>query len=494
MPKVKTIKIRKPTPVEDEQLVKAKAGKKTKLIIPTKAEVAAISDPFNDYYIDRLDAIEKTYGLSSGTMEKGDRVSTGMLVIDIILSGGIAGHGMVSIAGPEASSKSTQSTHMFGAALQAGMMTHYHDPEGSLDPEYSGNILRVSSLESIFGSKDAKGNWAVKPHARYYDDNTLETFFDFNKDFLMSLPDKSYISETDKWYYRFKPDRDGIKDRIAKMGLKIDKDLYQTTKMYYCETPKRGAQAMIFCDSWPSLLSEDQDQENKDRSKAMAFNARKFSEYLPQVVGKLRRKSVILAGVNQIRTNPMAYGNPNYEPGGAALKFYSSARNQIFAKTIPHDVKKPIEEEPSVWGKGTDKYAYKYIQNTKNKQATPYRDGWLRVWVSDSNGQGRGYCYVWDQYQYYLLTGRIKGTRNKFKLLDVNGIPAEKVWTWLDFKKYVLAEGKEQRGIAAQMIKSNKYIDMRKQAFAELKSGTGMKLYNSAAANKIKPSVEDMEE
>jgi hypothetical protein len=688
----------------------------------------------------------------------------------------------------------------------------------------------------------------------------METFFDFSKDFLISLPDRAYVKETDQWYYIFKPDRDGIKEKIAQMGLKIDKDLYQKTKMYYCPTEKRGAQAVIIVDSWPSLLSQDQDQEDKERSKSMAYNARKFSEYLPQIVGKLRRKSVILLGINQIRTNPMAYGgclhadtsvafvdgrsmsikqivegrvkgkvwsfnessnsfeakaitgwhdngvveypedwitiksqgidtpggicsvtvtpdhklftkrgwvraesvtesdkllttyskiphasesflyavitadasmipdkrslntclalrnnkqpdynawklsklkglfefkpaypirkagikgslitvtkpyyelsvlnnkmegrrNPlafakhftkmslamhymddgnfdtrpdvlnarprasisyrrfagnakvlegiqaiyssfgyvttigydmgcikfgpdhlyeflkdiacyvhpsmsyklplslqgkfvdfevggdsilgkvwvpvvsmnrgslrkfrskhkyditvqdnhnymsgskingvivhnsgNYEPGGAALKFYSGTRCQLFAKTVPHDVKKQTEEEPSVWSKGTDVYAYKYIKNTKQKFGTPYLDCSTRVWVRDSNGQGRGYCYVWDQYQYYLLTGRIEGKRNKFKITGVNGIPASKTWVWLDFKKYVLAEGKEQRGVAAQMINSNKYVDMRKLAFAELKDGSGMKLFHKAAANKSKSSVEDLEE
>lgn len=490
MPKIKTTKIRKSDNSTAAAPIKAKASK---IIIPTKAEVAAVSDPFGDFYSDRLDSIEKQYSLSSGNMEKGDRLSTGMLVVDLIHSGGFAPHGMVSVAGPEASSKSTLSTHIFGSALKSNIISLYFDAEGSLDPDYSSSILRVDNLEEIFGRKDSHGRWVVRPKARYYDDNTLETFFDFSKTFLMSLPDKSYIAESNKWYYVFKP-RDGIKEKIAQMGLKIDRDLYQQTKKYYCETEKRGAQAIIFCDSWPALLSQDQDQEDKERSKAMALQARRFSEYLPQVIGKLRRKSVIISGVNQIRVNPMAYGNPNYEPSGNALKFNSSVRNQLFAKTVPHDVKKQTEEEPSVWSKGTDHYAYKYMKNTKNKTATPFYDCWLRVHTRDSNGQGRGYCYVWDQYQYYLLTGRIEGKRNKFKITGVAGIPASKTWVWLDFKKYVLAEGKEQRGVAAQMINSNKYVDMRKLAFAELKDGSGMKLFHKAAANKSKSSVEDMEE
>ena len=447
-------------------------------------------DPFFKFYSGRLDKLERDYKINSSSLDMPDKLSSGMLEIDLIYNGGLA-PGMFSIAGPEASSKTTLATTILGSAIRNNLLTDYHDPEGSVDAIYSSNILRVESLASIFGRRSPDGSWAVRPKARYYDDNTLETFFNFNKDFLISLPDKRYVSENDTWYYVFPAARDGTKERLEKMGLKIDSRLTKEMGKYYCICEKRGPQAIIFCDSWPALLSEDQDVENKERSKAMAFNARKFSEYLPQVVGRLRRKSVILLGVNQLRTNPVAkYGSPYYEPGGSSLAFLSSVRIQGFGRSVPHSVKDRVETEPSSWDKGEDVYAYKYFKNTKNKQGTPYLDGWVRVWVRDSNGQGRGYCSAWDNYRYLLRTGRIDGKRNKFAIRAFD-LPDKKI-TWLEFKKYCLAANKEQRQIAAKLLGMDKYVDIRKLAFEELKNGTGIKLFNSSANDKR--GIEDLEE
>lgn len=453
-------------------------------------------DPFVRFYVNQLDGLEKEYRLTSNSLVIPDRLSTGMLVTDLISNGGLGAGAMFSFAGPEASAKSTLAMTVLGSAVKNKLFTNYHDPEGSMDAAYASQILRIDDLDKIFGRTDDKGNWVVMPKARYYDDNTLETFFDFERDFLMKLPDKIYRKEDDTWYYAFNQTRDGIRDRIKEMGLKIDTALSKDTNKLYCPTDRRGAQAVIFCDSWPSLLSQDQDVEGKERSKALAFNARKFSEYLPQVVGKLRRKAVILPGVNQIRLNPGAYGNPMYEPGGQALKFYSSGRYQLFAKTVPHDVKKPVENEPSAFGDGEDVYAYKYIKNTKNKQGTPFLDGWLRVWVRDREGQGRGFCPVWDNYQYLLRTGRILGKRNKFQITFPGFNPTKKV-LWHDFKKYCLAETKEQKSQAIKLMGITKWIDLRAACFAEIKSGKGMILFNENAANKSKigtKEVEDLEE
>lgn len=470
------------------------AGRPRKVKNSKIFDTSQSEDPFFDFYSDQMDQLTKDYKLSGSGLLIPDRLSTGLLTTDLMLNGGLGAGAMFTFSGPEASSKTTLVSTVLSSAVKSNIFINLHDAENSVDPVYTTNIFGVEKLSDIFGKRGIDGKWLKRPKIHYFDDNILETFFNMTRDFLKRLPDKRYLPENDTWYLVFEATRDGVKDKINAMGLKIDQALYKETGKYWCLTVKRGPQAIITCDSWPSLLTAGEDEEGEERSKAMAINARKFSQYLPQVVGKLRRKGIILIGVNQIRENPgVMYGSKYYEPCGQALKFFSSVRLQLFARSTPHNTKEAIEKETSAWvANAEDHYAYKFIKNTKNKQGTPFLETWVRVWVRDAQGQGRGYCPTWDCYQYLLQTGRVDGKRNKFKL-SFPGLNTQKQITWLDFKKFTQASTKEQRLQSAKLFGITKWFDLRQACFDEIKSGVGLKKYYEGM-KKGKVALEDLEE
>ena len=89
---------------------------------------------FNPYagLDDTLDAIEKHVGLSESSMEAGGRLSTGNLMLDIILGGGITA-GWYTNFGQEQSCKTTGAVTIMSAAINADVpILYYWDYEGCL--------------------------------------------------------------------------------------------------------------------------------------------------------------------------------------------------------------------------------------------------------------------------------------------------------------------------------------------------------------------------
>lgn len=267
-----------------------------------------------------------------------------------------------------------------------------------------------------------------------------------------------------------------------------------------------GPQGIIFCDSYASLNSESEEDADEDKgNKQMALDARAFSKNIKRVKARLARKGFIVAGTNQIRVKPgFNMGNPEYEPGGEALKFYADVRNQNRPQSVPSGWDKGTNAkgsktfsygaEKSVIGKGTDSYAYIWIENTKNKTGRPFLGSMARVWFSDYKGKPHGLDPVFDTYSYLKLTGRILGNRKKFQI----GMPLLKGFslTWEQFKLMILAYDLGRKDLKQKVQEelgiNHKAANIRPLLFAELRDGRAFEMLTSGAARE-EDADEDVE-
>jgi RecA/RadA recombinase len=421
-------------------------------------------------YGSTLDAVERKFKL---TVNMADRfkhsVSTGLLVDDLILGGGFLAGSMYTIAGAESSAKSTKMMNILASTLSLESTAQpnfilYGDAEGSLDPRYFRQMLKTKTTDQeIFGVKNNQGKWVVPARVRYYPENSGERVLDALNAMLRRIPDKEYIDN--QWFYVFENTRDNQKLTSGKYS----KTLFSRYNKFYVPTEDTGPQGIIVIDSWPALIPERVDDE--DAGSGLGANARMFSEYLPKVKGKLRRKAVTLIGANQLRERPMAKGDPRYEPGGNTLKFNADVRLWHTPRAIPHGTGQ-FEKEASVFGKGEDIYRYLHGKTIKNKLSTPYLEGWYRLWVTDANGQGHGFCPVWDVFQYLKMTRQCSGTMRKLTIPMVRKAPL----TWLEFKGLILL-----KGVALQKhcksLKLAKNPRLREKCFSQIRSGEGSRLF-----------------
>jgi hypothetical protein len=232
----------------------------------------------------------------------------------------------------------------------------------------------------------------------------------------------------------------------------------------------------------------------------LALEARFFSKFVKRVTGHLRKKAVILIGVNQLRDKPMARYGPDYtEPGGNALKFFSSARNMMRGIVPPPGWERDSDNqglcvEESVYGNGYDFYAFKSVKNIKNKHGIPYRKTLTRVWVEDSNGKARGFDPVFDAWTFYSALGLIEGSRSKkfkIKMKETKG----GTYTWDSFKRIILAEADKNEGLLEEAVKSGApSVKLLKHGKKLIASGEAEEIYIDARHRGVSGEVEDLEE
>lgn len=479
--------LKKSRKVSSEEIVEEPTGKKGKKEKAAKELACATLVDYNK----EMNLIEKTYDLSSSQLafDPKDRMSTNLLIMDILLTCGILGGGWYTILGQEQCGKSTFITQLVTAALNTDVpIIGWFDYEGSSDPVYIESILKntgvKSSIDQIFGVQDATGKYVVQPRVRYYQPDDAEMFFNSIAKLLRALPQIKKVAGVQ--YYVFPKE----KRFIPVVEGKYDKRLLQQKNMYYVPTERHvQMQALIFADSYPAMLPDRLDED--DAGAGMAAQARMFSENIKKIKSKLKSRRVTIVGVNQLRLKPMVmFGSPEYEPCGEALKLFSDCRIKATARAIPKPGKGYIEEEPSVHGKGTDQYRYVHWRAVKNKLGSPNLEGWGRIWVSDRNGKGCGFDPVYDAWSYGKVTGQITGSRNKIMLV-VDKVGSIKQMNWMDFKTLILGD-KEQR---AKVLKELKYkgdaFDLRKIFKAQMATGKGMELFFAQKALQIKKEAGD---
>jgi RecA/RadA recombinase len=471
----------KETPNETK---KGKKGKK-EIVEEAKASMRAVVS-----YDDMMDGIEKKYDTNSSqlAMDPRAKLSTGLLVQDLVLSGGLLGGGWYTFFGQEQSAKSTLAMQSIIACLHTDVpLIQYWDYEGSSSPDYIENMMKSmrvpGDITHVFGLRDAGGTWVVKPRVRYYQPETAETFFDSLAKLLRTLPSIKMVG--DKQYYIW-PD-----EKVFRAQLKSgwDEKLLKKTGMLHVETETYiKHQALIVVDSYPAMLPEKQDED--DPGSAMAVQARMFSEQIKRVKSKMKPKKVTIIGINQLRLRPMvAYGNPEYEPCGEALKLFSDARIRCASRSIPHG-KGSLEEEPSVTGTGIDTYRYVNWRAQKNKLGAPNLEGWGRIWVSDNEGKGRGFCPVYDVYEYLKMTGQISGSRNKLAITlpQFKNVKLKISWMML---KTLVSGTKEQQVKTQKKLGIEKYFNLRKVCFAQFDGGKAMELFFAKKAGAAEAPEED---
>lgn len=410
----------------------AKKGKKGK-----KGDVAVAFDPYA--HLDaEIDSMEKKFGLTSmAVSESEDRLSTGLLSIDVALAGGLLPGGWYTFFGGEQSCKSTLATTCMGAIATDSTFhgkASLHDFEGSFQADYAENIFRYMnhgkrlSVDNVFGVKDDKG-WVIQPRVRYYAPSVGEDFYNYLAKLEKILPDK--IQENGKFYCVYENTKANQK---ALAGV-YDKEYFRKTNKFRIEMPDGSPQAVVLVDSYPAMVPKQTDDKDEG-DKSLGAQARMHAANLPRVKGAMRSKRIIVLGINQLRDIPMAmYGPTEQEPGGKALRFYSDCRLKMTSVSVPH-AKGQFEEEDTITGEGVDKYRYLKCKVHKNKLGGPQAaEISLRICVSDADGNAKGFCRVWDAYQYLKNTGQLGGNRKKLKFLT--GPLEGKTVSWIEFKALI---------------------------------------------------------
>jgi len=289
-----------------------------------------------------------------------DAVSTGILALDLILGGGWSPGRRCNIFGREQGGKSTLLYLAVKSCIDAGIHTVFFDFEGATDAD------RVQRM-------GVKVDWARE------------------------------LESKEPVYFRYYD------------NMKHGEQMFRLAKRVMDQLPERAdgpVQVAFFLDSLPTVPPEE--QVEKDDIGTNAMRARLFSEQLPLIKSRVSAKRCIWIDTNQLKTNPrQAYGNPEYEMCGDAVKTISDIRVKA-KKTIPpagrgRPEKKTYIEEEKCWdGFGMDKYTFSEMYVTKNKSFSPFRGCIVRIWFEEAGGPGRGVDPVYDVFEYLKLTGQIE--------------------------------------------------------------------------------------
>lgn len=476
---------------ETKKQVKAKESKKSNKESteeePKKGKAKKEKSGFNvaAMFGNSLDEISHRQGFDFSGLDTATPMSTGILAYDLILDGGLR-PGMLTGFGPEQSAKTTGALSIMGTAIKKQVpVCVFVDFEGSTQASrpYVQSILDTMGVEAnvdeVFGVKEKNsGKWKIRPLVNYRAESVAENFFDWLSEFLRQLPDKRKVEG--EWWLVF----DDSKINRAKVGEHAVKGMANKHgKGIWVKSPDEGnLQAVILLDSYPAMNPRNNDDEDGDNS--LALQARMFSKQLPRVKGRLAAKAVVLYGLNQLRTNPMArFSNPEVEPGGQALKFNSDVRIRQYPRALSSAPLWPKagdkikdEVEKSATGKGKDQYRYVHIKAIKNKLSIPQREAWFRIWVEDCNGEAKGIDPVFDTIFYLKETGQLKMKNRKQMVMRLAG-QKECSIDWVTIKKWVLGEKKDMIEICK--AKGLKPMNLRKFCFKQVESGQASELYTA---------------
>lgn len=392
----------------------------------------------------RLHKIEKKFDLVSGVLSRDEpRFSTGILSLDLIINGGLVAGGWYTALGGEQSCKSTLAMSIVASILRNNFKGYsaYFDYEGSVQFDYFEAILKNARVkvaaEDVFGQKDEDGNYINEPLVYYSSPDTGEQFFSAVAELERILPDK--LCMKGQWYYVYA----NTKENMSMLKGKYDKKYFSKHNKLRIPAEDGSLQAIILTDSYPAMNPESMD-EKEDGDNSLGLQARMFSKQIPRIKTKMKKKRIVIIGINQIRENiGVRYGPTEREPCGNALKFNSDCRIRTAKTVVPHG-KGYIEEEQSITDSGSiDYYAYIRAKTIKNKLGgRPLQEVILRTRIANSDGEPTGFCMTWDTYNYLKATGQISGQRDKIKFGEGTPYAGTKV-SWLEFK--ILVEGAKEQ-------------------------------------------------
>lgn len=301
-------------------------------------------------------------------------ISFGSLCLDLLTGGGIPPGKIVDMYGAEGAGKSTFMYHSVGNAMRestpgAGdaIPTFLFDHEAGADGKYLGAV----------GVKIRLPNGDKNPLFSYHQPTTGESTYRFINRILDKLPD--YTSSDDG---------------------------------------RPRATVLFVIDSLAAMLPED--INNADDKNPMGSGAKLHGEGMQMIKTKLGRKNCTLLCTNQTREKPgVMYGNPEYEPGGNAVKFYPDLKIRI------QGVGKP-------WTERGRQMKYINVRTIKNKQFVPFLELKETIAIAHGHGVERGY----DSLGYLQMTNQITVGGGGYYKLNLPDTP----WHDLNLRKDPLME------------------------------------------------------
>jgi recombination protein RecA len=149
-------------------------------------------------------------------------------------------------------------------------------------------------------------------------------------------------------------------------------ELFEEAELWMRRAHRRRPNGRIFLgvDSIAAILTEEeaaagiQDQNMRTKVSLAAF----LSQLLRRWVAIAANFNVLMVFVNQLRVAPGAWGNPEYTPGGNAVRFYSAVRVRMYRKG-----KKLLKGGQPIGIKGV-------LSNWKNKAGGGSREGMQLGW------------------------------------------------------------------------------------------------------------------
>jgi recombination protein RecA len=123
---------------------------------------------------------------------------------------------------------------------------------------------------------------------------------------------------------------------------------------------------IIVFDSLAAMIPKIEIEDDLEDAQ-MASSARMMSKALRKLT-HFNEKTLIIF-INQLRENPgTTYGNPEYTPGGRALKFYASLRVDVRRGDWIFDTVRKEEKAGQIVK----------FRVTKNKTAPPFKEGYFK--------------------------------------------------------------------------------------------------------------------
>jgi len=438
-----------------------------------------------DIYKGVLSKIEEKYGEQARNPYEdihSTRLSTGSLVLDLTVGGGIPSGKWITVYGPESSGKSTVLYHLIKSALDADIPNILmFDYENSLETRFFENIVKQPTSE-LFGELDEDGGMNKNARIRYLTPQTGEIFFRILSALLDKLPD--VVTKGDDRYLRFTKEQAEAADIPEKFIA------FKSPKHRYVKDVGHPIKILALIDSYPEMTPA---AFLADPSKSpMALQARMFSNGIPLLRPRMLAKGLIVVGLNHIRLNPNTmFGSPEYDPCGVHLKMASDIRVRIGSVAIPHG-KGRIEEEKSLFG-NSERFGYSKIKTYKNKTFPKDKEGIIRICFESDGLSGYGIDPVWDTFEYLKLTQQITKRGDKVKL-TLPGPWENIALTWDDLRWLVynpvrkevltkLMSSEAVKKIIATKVKPktkvkrlNNLLDLRKACFNQILTKAAFKL------------------
>jgi len=309
-------------------------------------------------------------GLDPINLMKGQRVldclSTGVLSLDLIFGGGLQRGRFCTIFGGEHVGKSTLLQEIAVSAQLQGIPVVFLDPETGADPVFMQRQgLRIEHKLSVGKQKYASFYYAQP--------DTGEDTYRLIMRTLNRMPDVTSGPPT-----------------IA-----------------------------FFVDSFAALSSENVDEET-GTGGGITPEPRMHSQYLKQIKVRLRKKGGVLVGTNQVRSNIGAYGAPDQETGGKALRFYPDYKLRVSRRS-----------DKTLGKESRDSMGVQIIPATVRTTKNKCFPSWLTVDLQIIPGHGVDKAY--DTQQFLAALGFLKTAAGR-RSINLKGLDNKK-WDLPSFRK-----------------------------------------------------------